>query len=447
MTNLLLIALEFPPIQAAGAFRSLRFVTHLPRFGIRPIVVTLDPMQFADGKVHVFNRALAAKVPSNTPIYLLDVAAIEPDRPSAQKVVAEDVRGIRCASFKELFASLNAAHAIDAIWTTCPPFNVADLAIAARDAFEKPLIVDMRDAWSQWGSVPFRTWLHYRRALRDEVKLMNAADAVVCVTPQLTQMQWRLTRKAHHHFHWIPNAYDFETPPPCELRLAPEKARLRISYVGQFYFNALHENADGIIPWYKKKPHRWLHYYATRQRWIYRTPYFFFRAWARLRETSPALGDRLEFHYVGHLPDWLPEMADAFGLGQLCTWHGFKPKQETQDVLEGSDALLATSIKVLDGEDYCLASKTFDYIAAGKPVLGFVCPGTQRDFLVGSNISVLFDPDDAEGSASQLGTLVENGVTRKVDFGYLETYSSLSTTRQLADIVAQLSRAPAKPSH
>jgi hypothetical protein len=447
MTNLLLIALEFPPIQAAGAFRPLRFVTHLPKFGIRPIIVTFNPMQLADGKVHVLNRALAAKVPSDTPIYLLDVAAIEPERPSASKLEVENAHGERCASVEELFARLNATEAIDAIWATCPPFNVAGLALAAMNAFGKPLVIDMRDAWSQWGSAPFRTWLHYRRVLRNELTLMNAADAVVCVTPQLAQMQWRLTRKPRDCFHWIPNAYDFEAPPPTELHLGPGKARVRISYAGQFYFNALHEDADGIIPWYRKKPHRWLHYYATRQRWIYRTPYFFFRAWAHLRRTNPALGDRLEFHYVGHLLDWLLEMADAFGLGHLCTWHGFKPKHETQDILEGSDALLSTSIKVPDGEDYCLASKSFDYIAAGKPVLGFVCPGTQRDFLVRSNISVLFDPDDPEGSARQLGELVENGVSRKIDRGYLETYSSLSTTRQLAEIVRQVAAAPSKPAH
>lgn len=444
MINLLVIALQFPPIQAAGAFRPLRFVTHLPKFGIRPIVVTFDPVQLADGKVHILNPALTAKVPNDTPIYILDVGSIERDRLSESKDAAADIHGIRCASFEELFAHLKATHSIDAIWATCPPFNVAGLALAARNALDKPLIVDMRDAWSQWGSAPFRTWLHYRRVLRDEVKLMNAADAIICVTPQLTRMQWQLTRKRRDQFHWIPNAFDFETSPPSELRLAPAKSRLRISYAGQFYFNALHENADGIIPWYKKKPHRWLHYYATRQRWIYRTPYFFFRTWARLREINPDLGNRLEFHYVGELPDWLSEMADAFGLGSFCTWHGLKPKQETQEILEGSDALLSTSIKVLGGEDYCLASKTFDYIAAGKPILGFVCPGTQRDFLEKSSISVLFDPDDTEGSCRQLGELVEHGLTKKVDLRYLSAYSSLSTTRQLAEIVRQVSGAPAE---
>jgi glycosyltransferase involved in cell wall biosynthesis len=436
--NLLVIALEFPPIQAAGAFRPLRFVTHLPKFGIRPVVVTFNPAQLADGQAHNLNPALAARVPADTPIYLLDLSVIEPERRSGSNPPTEDFRGVRCGSLDELFARLKTEHAIDAIWATCPPFNVSGLALAARKALKKPLILDMRDAWSQWGSAPFRTWLHYRRVLRDEVSLMNAADAVVCVTPQLAEMQQRLTPKARSDFYWIPNAYDFEVQPPSKVILSPESPRVRVSYAGQFYFNSLHEDADGIIPWYRKMPHRWLHYYATQQRWIYRTPYFFLRSWARLRQTEPELGDRLEFHYVGQLPSWLPEMADAFGLGELCTWHGAKPKQQAQEIIDNSDALLSTSIKVLDGKDYCLASKTFDYIAAGKPVLGFVCPGAQRDFLVDSGIAVLFDPDDTDGSAQQLGELVQNGVTRRVDLSYLETYSSLSTTRRLAEVIGQV---------
>ena len=103
-----------------------------------------------------------------------------------------------------------------------------------------------------------------------------------------------------------------------------------------------------------------------------------------------ALGDRIEFHYVGHLPDWLPEMADAFGLGQLCTRHGLKPEaSETQGILEGGDAFaFSTSIKVLDGEDYCLASKTFDYICGRQAGHGVRVPGHRNaDFLAGSEAS------------------------------------------------------------
>lgn len=439
MTRLLLIALEFPPIQSAGAFRPLRYVRHLQRFGIQPIVATYDPVQLADGRVHVLNRALEKEIPTDIPIYYLDVAAIEGSK-KVRKGGAEAVqeRG-RCRSVEELVSHVSASHAIDAIWATCPPFNVAKLALLAKAVFKRPLILDMRDAWTQWGSAPFRTWFHYRQILKDELKLMHAADAVVCVTPQLVEMQQRLSRKPAGQFHWIPNAYDFETPPPNEFRIAPSAGRFRVTYAGQFYFNALHEDINGVIPWHRKMPHRWLHYYSTQQRWIYRSPYFFFRAWQCLGRCRPDLADRIEFHYVGQLPKWLPEMAESFGLSRHCTWHGLRSKEGTMNILRESDALLSTSIKVLDGEDYCLASKTFDYLAAGKPILGFVCPGAQRDFLVGSGVSVLFDPDDSNGSARQLAEIMECGVVRPLNTDYVQEYSSIATTRRLAEVVERVS--------
>lgn len=435
MINVLFIALEFPPLQVAGSFRALRFAKLLPSHGIRPIVVTFNPAQFTDSAIHKVSPAFASEIPADTPIYFLDVSAIETDKAPLPPGVQTPFRGTHCATFEELFSRVAADFEIDLIWATSPPFNVGPLAMAAKQYFSRPLLLDMRDAWSQWGSAPFRTWFHYRAILAKERAMLNAADAVVSVTPQLVDMEWRLTRKSRSDFHWIPNAYDQEALPQGDISLAPGKRTYRIAYTGQFYYNNLHETPRGTIPWYRKMPHRWLHYHATQQRWIYRTPYFFFRAWKIFRDTYPDLAQRFEFHYVGNLPDWLPAMAGEFGLTEQCTWHGFKPKAETDAILGDCDAMLSTSIKVENGEDYCLASKTFDYIAARKPVLGFVCPGTQRDFLAGAGIAALFDPDDPKQCARQLHNLIENGVRQEIDHTYLERYSSLVTTKQLADLI------------
>ena len=83
MTNLLLIALEFPPIQAAGTFRPLRFLTHLPKFGIRPIVVTFDPdaarrWESACSQSRLRQRRCRAIRRFTCSTWL----AIEPDRPA-----------------------------------------------------------------------------------------------------------------------------------------------------------------------------------------------------------------------------------------------------------------------------------------------------------------------------------------------------------------------------
>lgn len=438
MLNLLMIALEFPPIQVAGAFRALRFATQLPKFGIRPIVVSFNPSQFANDTVHVLNRDLANKVPADTPIFFLDVSVLEFNRPRLADSSIGEFRGTHSYSMDELFANVKSHFDIEAVYATCPPFNVRELAIAAKQYFQKPLLLDVRDAWSQWGTAPFRTWFHYRNVLKKEKEMLEAADAVTSVTTQLVDMEWKLTRKPKDSFHWIPNAYDQEKLPSGEVVLEPKKDRYKVAYVGQFYYNAVTETADGNVPWYRKMPHRWLHYHATQQRWIYRTPYFFFRAWKAFREAYPDSRDQFEFHYIGQMQNWLAEMADEFGLSEHCTWHGFKSKQETKVLLDGCDAMLSTSIKVENGEDYCLASKTFDYIVAKKPVLGFVCPGSQRDFLKGANISVLFEPDDSAENSNKLRKITEVGIRQEINHSFLDRFSAIATTEEMAKVIKGL---------
>lgn len=446
MINTLMIALEFPPIQAAGAFRALRFVRHLPSYGIRPIVVSYNAAQLADGQVHNLNDGLIKQIPPDLSLYALDISAVEPNRSPLTRPSLTGVYRGHFFDCESLFKRIRREHSIDVLWATCPPFNVGPLASAAKRYFSRPMILDMRDAWSQWGSAPFRTWFHYQGILQDERRMLADADAVTCVTPQLLEMQRKVAAVRPERFTWIPNAYEQDILPSGTLELAGNQQRVRVGYVGQFYFNALHEDPAGIIPWYRKLPHRWLHYHATRQRWLYRTPYFFFRAWSALCARDPDLGERIEFHHVGGLPDWLPEMARQHGVEDRCTWHGFKPKQDTQAIMDRCDAFLSTSVKVIDGQDYCLASKTFDYIAARKPVLGFVCQGTQKDFLEKSNIAVIFDPDDVEGCVNGLAKIIRHGVRREIDTSFLASYSSLETNRQLASLIKNLACASSAAS-
>jgi hypothetical protein len=445
MRKLLLISLEFPPIQVAGAFRALRFATHLPKFGIQPVVVCFNPKQFANNKVHTLNPKLGELIPAQTPIYHLDVSVLESSRAKLSPLKAAESSAPHCFTMTELFDTIKAEHQIEFVYVTCPPFNADTLAIAAKQYFKRPMVLDMRDAWSQWGTAPFRTYFHYRKTMAREQQLLRTADAVTSVTPQLIEMERRVAgREATHGYHWVPNAYDQVSLPSGELRVSPQKMQYKVAYAGQFYFSALHETPTGIVPWYRKKPHRWLHYHATRQRWIYRTPYFFFRAWHKFRELFPQYQDRFQFHYLGYMEDWLLKMADSFGLTEYCVWHGFKSKQDTKQIFEDSDMCLSTSIKIENGEDYCLASKTFDYICAKKPALAFVSPGMQQDFLLGSNIAYMCDPDDTTGSAQRLRDLIEKGFSTSICSSYLEQFSAEATSQKMAEVI--LSMSPAETS-
>ena len=43
MKPIVMIALEFAPVQTPGAFRSIELAKYLPQFGYQPHVITIDP--------------------------------------------------------------------------------------------------------------------------------------------------------------------------------------------------------------------------------------------------------------------------------------------------------------------------------------------------------------------------------------------------------------------
>ena len=83
-------------------------------------------------------------------------------------------------------------------------------------------------------------------------------------------------------------------------------------------------------------------------------------------------------------------------------------------------AQLCTAVKLDGGQDYALASKTFDYIRAGRPILGLVGPGAQRAFLERCGMATLADPDDLEACVAALGKVARGGYTMSPDRGFLE---------------------------
>jgi glycosyltransferase involved in cell wall biosynthesis len=171
------------------------------------------------------------------------------------------------------------------------------------------------------------------------------------------------------------------------------------------------------------------------QEWIYRSPHFFFAAIEKLRETDPDAAEKFEFHQIGRTPDWLKSMADRFGMGEQLISHGVLPHDEVIATLDTMDACLVTSLKVPGGADYCLASKTFDYIQAHKLLLGFVAEGSQRKFLEAVHGSVICPPDAAVENAQKLSR-----IAKKLDrFNFckdeLKKYRRCATAGALANIV------------
>jgi len=444
----LFIALEFPPLSQTGVHRSARFVKYLSEFGVEPLVVTLAAADAARAFSAPLDDALSADIPDGTRV--LRLACPLPRVPNGRIAraarhylrVVEDLAARVRPDLEARLPAFVAAHRPDVVYVSMPPFSAGPLAAEVARRFSLPLVVDMRDGWSHWCSGAFPSYLHFRAVLHRERRLFEAAHTVVTVTEQLAGM----FRQAHPglpttRVQVVTNGFDGALPPWMPSRThADPSAPFVVGYSGRYYY-APEARAIANTPWWKRAGHRKIHYQPAHEDWLYRSPWFFFRALAALRRIDPETGRRVRYQHVGTIPSWWDAMVSEHGLSDAVHCVGRVPLAEAQRLSAAVDANLCTSVKVVGGEDYALASKTFDYLLGGRPVFGLVTRGAQREFLRRAGVAVLADPDDLQGSVEALRVLVRGEAHLSRDDAYLSGFSRRNTAGALARVLMEAAAA------
>ena len=439
--NLLLVAFEFPPFNSGGAHRPYRFAQKLPNFGIQPLVVTphTSTHDSSDDSLHDLQAIEVIRTPA-------------PDKQVSPSTLSLGYHKLLDSSadwwrptLLPVLDELMQSRSFDALYVTVPPFSMADLGAEISTRYSLPLILDMRDHCSLWNITPFASYLHYRLMTRYEKKWIQAASTVITVTDQMARdLENYHSIKPKNKVQVIRNAYASQhqaTPGENQISISSPSAEkpLRIGYVGSFYYDPYQR---GLIfnKWYQKKPYQWLQYSPRKEDWLYRSPYYFFRALALARELEPDIVAKVKIELAGRKPDWLDAMAEEFGLADNITHHGFLPHAQCLELQADCDLLLSTSVKVIDGYDYCIAGKTYEYFAAAKPILAFVTEGAQKDILEQSGSALLCDPDNTHESAQQLLSVINGGLQLQPNQDFLTSLSSEVTTEQLANVVRSISQ-------
>jgi hypothetical protein len=441
MINILFIAFEFPPLNRGGVYRPLSFVKYLPQSGINPIVVTLDRNSYKDVfDIFTCDETLGDDVRENTTI--IPIGADKPRPLSRWKQFSSiyfSIHGNEAKQWKRPFYAaidkLVTQYSPRAVFATVPPFSILPLAQNIAAKYRLPLILDFRDAWSQWRTLPYGTIFHYWKTLRLERSYFRSADAIIATSRQTLDD----FKKLHpaipaSKFHYVPNGYNgnLQSWQP----IATDKSEFTIGYVGSFYFT--HEARTQMLePWWRKKGHRMLQYIPHKQDWLYRSPYFFFKALQELSRKSPVLGKKIRVKFAGKKTPWLGDMIASFGLEEQVFLMGEIPHRDSLLFQRECDALLITSAKQLGGKDYSIAGKTFEYLQMQRPVISFACEGAQKDLLKQAGTALLCDPDDTERSAKELADLFEGRIRLQPDPFFLQTLSRQSLTTRLAEIIKQ----------
>ena len=448
MRNVLLIAFEFPPVHTTGSIRPLKFVKYLNEFGYRPIVIApeivagkfafphakmddslLNELKDVDMEVHRVPVKDYARFYSNKFLNVLyhyffigDLLGKFWMQNVAQKV-------------DEILTD----QKVDVLYVCCPPFGIASVGKYIAQKNKLPWILDMRDHWALWGTGAYISRIHYYLNHLKEKRAFKSAALVSSVTtqviqdfssahPELPMTKWKV----------IPNGFDADGLDfdPIAVDLTKNK-KINIGYMGEFYFSpSAHDTM--FIPWYKKKWNRMFQYSPRKEDYKYRSPYYFFRALSLYFDQFPDMKERVFFHYIGTVHEWLEEMIGSFNLDKNCVLYGKVNYTKSKELAKTFDVCLSTSSKVMDGEDYCLASKTFDYIGLKKPILGFVTKGSHREFLKRAGIAFLCDPDDQAAAVKKMDQLFKVPTTLNYNKEFLENFDRREGAKKLSAALSEI---------
>lgn len=444
--NLLMLAFEFPPLGGVGVQRSLKLAKYLPGHGVRPVVVTPDTASIEAVIGPAREAALLDELPATTCIERVPCPSVRREGSSRLgnwlhqflslgEGLGRAWRGPLLAVWLELVRRERPA----ALYVSVPPFSMAPLAVELARRSGLPMILDFRDNWSQWCCSPQPSWLHYRLTLRRERACLEAASAVVGVTRQLVED----LQRAHpgvpaDKFHVVANGYDASLPESLPSRPAVRAGQpFVIGYVGSFYYTP-EARAALLNPWWQRPTHRWLQYAPRREDWLYRSPFFFFRALRQLLDERPDLRSCVRVRFAGDTPAWLRAQVEEFGLADVVEHLGRMSHRACLEFQASCDALLATSAKVLGGRDYCIAGKTFEYVASQAPIIAFVTEGEQRDFLTASGLALVCDADDSKAGVRALAELIERRFSPAPNRTFLRAFHRRETSRQMAELVRRV---------
>jgi glycosyltransferase involved in cell wall biosynthesis len=441
--KVLVISYHFPPAGGSKTRRLLKFLKYLPQFHWMPIVLTTS-----GGTGFGFDPSLVNVIPREVLIHrafdlssifkrILRISGQERSvstgqrrrrlRVSTGRIWQKVVDWVKqwtaipdafllmwapfatCVGFKAI-----TREETDIIYSTGPPFSNHIVGMCLKRITGKPLILDFRDAWSAnpVRRIKFAGTRHVIEKMLEKL-VIRSADLVVSTTDGITQ-DFRLRYGQRHSgkFITLPNGYDkdeFRLP----NKLSREKRqRMRIVHTGQLT--------------------------------VERSPRPLLIALRQLLDERPDLADFIEVYLVGENQRFLDgktieNYLEEFRLQSVIRLVGHVPQPEAIQYQVSADILLLVigTVPPEEVSTYGIASKVFDYMIAGRPVLTLADPGPVSELVQETQIGPAFAQSDVAGIKQYLLDAVEAFNEGKLEIKsnkkQIEMYDFRNITSQLVE--------------
>ena len=396
--RVLLLAYHFPPMGGAGAQRAVKLARHLVDVGWDPVIVTRAGEW--DERYNPVDERLGDEVPAGVAVHRV---AGEPPTSVGWRSRAERLAGVlpaRARWWSKAAAETAIRHAggVDLVHAFLEPYETALAADRVAASLGVPWIADLQDPWALDELRIQISRLHVglerarmRRGLASAAAIvMNtdaAADALVRTLPQL----------ARTPVHAIPNGFD----PDEWAAPAPQRSdgKFRIVHTGTLH------TAVGIAHRRSKRLHTLLGGLVAPVDLLTRSHVFVIEAIDRLIGSRPELSGRIELHLAGMLSQ--ADLDAAVGRPYVRPL-GFRPHGEIIDLVRSADLLFLPMHDLPVGVPARLVPcKTYEYLAAERPILAAVPDGDARELLSRAPGVHLCRPSDVDAMTAALAVEID----------------------------------------
>jgi glycosyl transferase family 4 len=443
--NLLVVAYSFPPSSVIATHRTLAFVKYLERSGWRSSVLCAENPSFPQR-----DDGLLAQIPATTRV----IRTLDRDLLSRLQPMYRWVNGSRSRSvppvssdgeealgpwraFKRSVAlrlrppgrspgwyrstlregrRLVRQQNIEAIYSSGPPWSAHMAALKLAREYELPWVADFRD---QWVADPFDVPQPPRELIerdrRDEARVMQRADFVVCVVDTLSEvLRTRYPERRAEEIVTIMNGFDpailggISFAPPAE---EAEASRLRFVHTGHFY------GKRRVEPFLEA-----------------------LNAWLA---AEPAMAPRIEVCLLGGLGEYLAEIRARVAAAGDSPYVRIEPDTShhgaVQRQAEASVLLLVGYAG--PGSETQMSGKIFEYLAVRRPILALAPPASPvGNVLRAAGVKHwIVSPDDHEGLVTTLRAIGaewrEGKLAGPQSAAALAAFDRSEQTKQLAEVL------------
>jgi glycosyltransferase involved in cell wall biosynthesis len=392
MPRVLVLARHFPPIGGAGVHRTVGSVRHLPRHGYEPVVVTGTPRH--RDRWEPPDPALLARIPPSVQVHRV------PDPgPAARRSRLDALRQapppwVRWWVEHSERLALEVGRDADVVLASCVPYETSVAAARVAHALGRPWVADLEDPWALDEMLLAPSALHRALELRRMRRALASAAAIVMAAPEAAERlrQAMPELAARVAVTGIPIGYEPGDFPAGSTRAAD--GSFRVVHTG-----SMHTDLGE-------------HLRRTRRRRallggtfrgldiLTRSHVFLVDAVARAVAEYPALEGRVELHLAGELTAADRAVAERYPFVETP---GLLSHRETVALMRSADLLFLPMQDLPPGVRAGLIPyKTYEYLAAGRPILAAVPDGDVRDMLAPLAHVTIVRPADVEGMAAAL---------------------------------------------